>query len=283
MLEIIIQGVLLSGLYALIAVGFTLIFSVGRVLNLAYGSYIMIAGYIYFYFSQLLGLSPIIGVLLAGILGSCMGLIKYNLIVKPLIGDHIAVEISTLILAVVLQSAVILCFGNSAKILLPIIPGVIHIGNATVTFNVLMATVASWLILIGLYLFIKKTHVGRAMMAVSMDAKGASISGVDIDKINMITWGISGFLGAIAGVFFASYTQLSPTMWVAPLIIAIAIVIVGGIGSIIGTLVVAHIIGFMEIISVALISPQLRGVFTMLLIILVLVIRPKGLFGREEL
>ena len=283
MLEIIIQGVLLSGLYALIAVGFTLIFSVGRVLNLAYGSYIMIAGYIYFYFSQLLGLSPIIGVLLAGILGSCMGLIKYNLIVKPLKGDHIAVEISTLILAVVLQSAVILFFGNSAKILLPIIPGVIHIGNATVTFNVLAATVASWLILIGLYLFIKKTHIGRAMMAVSMDAKGASISGVDIDKINMITWGISGFLGAIAGVFFASYTQLSPTMWVAPLIIAIAIVIVGGIGSIIGTLVVAHIIGFMEIISVALISPQLRGVFTMLLIILVLVIRPKGLFGREEL
>jgi len=283
MLEIIIQGILLSGLYALIAVGFTLIFSVGRVLNLAYGSYIMIAGYIYFYFSQLLGLSPIIGVLLAGILGSCMGLIKYNLIVKPLKGDHIAVEISTLILAVVLQSAVILFFGNSAKILLPIIPGVIHIGNATVTFNVLAATVASWLILIGLYLFIKKTHIGRAMMAVSMDAKGASISGVDIDKINMITWGISGFLGAIAGVFFASYTQLSPTMWVAPLIIAIAIVIVGGIGSIIGTLVVAHIIGFMEIISVALISPQLRGVFTMLLIILVLVIRPKGLFGREEL
>ena len=283
MLEIIIQGVLLSGLYALIAVGFTLIFSVGRVLNLAYGSYIMVAGYIYFYFSQLLGLSPIIGVLLAGILGSCMGLIKYNLIVKPLKGDHIAVEISTLILAVVLQSTVILCFGNSAKILLPIIPGVIHIGNATVTFNVLAATIASWLILIGLYLFIKKTHIGRAMMAVSMDAKGASISGVDIDKINMITWGISGFLGAIAGVFFASYTQLSPTMWVAPLIIAIAIVIVGGIGSIIGTLVVAHIIGFMEIISVALISPQLRGVFTMLLIILVLVIRPKGLFGREEL
>ena len=283
MLEIIIQGVLLSGLYALIAVGFTLIFSAGRVLNLAYGAYIMVAGYIYFYFSQLLGLPPIAGLLLAGILGACMGLLKYNLIVKPLKADHIAVEISTLILAVVLQSAVILCFGNSAKILLPIIPGVIHIGNATVTYNVLVATIASWLILIGLYLFIKRTHVGRAMMAVSMDTKGASISGVDIDKINMITWGISGFLGAIAGVFFASYTQLSPTMWVAPLIIAIAIVIVGGIGSIIGTLVVAHIIGFMEIISVALISPQLRGVFTMLLIILVLVIRPKGLFGREEL
>ena len=283
MLEILIQGLLLSGLYALIAVGFTLIFSVGRVLNLAYGSYIMIAGYVYFYFSQLLGLPPIVGLLVAGILGSCMGLLKYNFIVKPLKGDHIPVEISTLILAVVLQSAIILYFGNSAKILLPIFQGVIHIGNATVTYNVLAATLVSWLILIVLFVFIRKTHVGRAMQAVSMDSKGASISGVNINKINMFTWGISGFLGAIAGVFFASYTQLSPSMWVAPLIIAIAIVIVGGIGSIIGTLVVAHIIGFMEIISVALISPQLRGVFTMLLVIIVLIIRPKGLFGREEL
>ena len=283
MLEILIQGLLLSGLYALIAVGFTLIFSVGRVLNLAYGSYIMIAGYVYFYFSQLLGLPPIVGLLLAGILGSCMGLLKYNLIVKPLKGDHIPVEISTLILAVILQSAIILYFGNSAKILLPIFQGVIHIGNATVTYNVLAATLVSWLILIVLFVFIRKTHVGRAMQAVSMDSKGASISGVNINKINMFTWGISGFLGAIAGVFFASYTQLSPSMWVAPLIIAIAIVIVGGFGSIIGTLVVAHIIGFMEIISVAVISPQLRGVFTMLLVIIVLIIRPKGLFGREEL
>ena len=283
MLEILIQGLLLSGLYALIAVGFTLIFSVGRVLNLAYGSYIMIAGYVYFYFSQLLGLPPIVGLLLAGILGSCMGLLKYNLIVKPLKGDHIPVEISTLILAVILQSAIILYFGNSAKILLPIFQGVIHIGNATVTYNVLAASLVSWLILIVLFVFIRKTHVGRAMQAVSMDSKGASISGVNINKINMFTWGISGFLGAIAGVFFASYTQLSPSMWVAPLIIAIAIAIVGGIGSIIGTLVVAHIIGFMEIISVALISPQLRGVFTMLLVIIVLIIRPKGLFGREEL
>ena len=106
MLEIIIQGVLLSGLYALIAVGFTLIFSVGRVLNLAYGAYIMVAGYIYFYFSQLLGLPPIAGLLLAGILVACMGLLKYNLIVKPLKADHIAVEISTLILAVVLLSLI---------------------------------------------------------------------------------------------------------------------------------------------------------------------------------
>ncbi len=282
-MQIIIQGLLLSGLYALIAMGFTLIFSVGRVLNLAYGAYLLIGGYVYFTISQTFGVPKLIGLLLAAVVGCLVGLLKYRLLVKPLKGDHVAVEISTLILAVVLQAGVVFLYGDSSKILLPIVPGVTHVAGASVTYNLLAATFASWAILIGLYLFVRKTHVGRAMQAVSMDNRGAAISGVDPDKINLFTWGLSGALGATAGVFFASYTQLSPSMWVAPLIISVAVVIVGGIGSIIGTLVVAHIVGFMEVLAVAVIAPELRGVFTMLLIIVVLVIRPQGLFGREEL
>ncbi|KMW59312.1 High-affinity branched-chain amino acid transport system permease protein LivH [Candidatus Rhodobacter oscarellae] len=282
MLQILIQGLLLSGLYALIAMGFTLIFSVGRVLNLAYGAYLLIGGYAYFYFSQQLGLPKIAGVMLAGVLGCVLGLLKYQLLVKRVQGVHSAVEIATLILAVVLQSAVVLIFGDSSKILLPIVPGVERVASAAIPYSNLVATIISWAILIGLYFFVRLTHTGRAMQAVSMDAKGAAISGIDANRINMITWGISGTLGAIGGVFFASYTQLYPGMWVAPLIIAVAVVIVGGIGSIIGTLVVAHIVGFMEII-VSSWNPELRGVFTMLLIILVLVLRPRGLFGREEI
>jgi len=283
MSEIIIQGLLLSGLYALIAVGFTLIFSVGRVLNLAYGSYLMLGAYVYFHIVQTSGMPQIIGILGAVAVGAIAGLLKYYFIYKPLKGDTIAVEISTLILAVIIGSVVVLLFGDAPKIMHPIIPGVWKIGGATVTFNILAATFVSWIILIGLYLFVRTTHLGRAIQAVSMDKKGAAISGVNIDKVNMTTWAISGALGAIAGVFFASYTQLSPSMWVAPLIIAVAVVIVGGIGSILGTLVVAHIIGFMEVTTTAVIAAELRGVFTMLLIIVVLVLMPKGLFGREEL
>ena len=282
MLQIIIQGLLLSGLYALIAMGFMLIFSIGRVLNLAYGAYIMVGGYIYFWISQQLGLPKIAGFAGAVMIGALMGLAKHRLIVKPLKGDPIAVEISTLILAVIMQSAMILLFGDASKILLPIIPGVVTVSGAQVTYNILAATVMSWVIILALYAFVRTTHTGRAMQAVSMDQKGAAISGVDPDRINMITWAISGGLGAAGGVFFASYTQLSPTMWVAPVIISVAIVIVGGIGSIIGTLIVAHIIGFLEIIVVAVWAPELRGVFTMLLIIGVLIMRPQGLFGREE-
>ncbi|MBC6443727.1 MAG: branched-chain amino acid ABC transporter permease [Rhodobacteraceae bacterium] len=282
MLQILIQGLLLSGLYALIAMGFTLIFSVGRVLNLAYGTYLLAGGYTYFYFAQQLGLPKFAGVGLAAVVGAAMGLAKFQAIVKPLKGNHVAVEISTLILAVVVQAGIIFRFGDSSKILLPIVPGVGRVADIAIPYSNLIAAIVSWVILIALYVFARSTHIGRAMRAVSMDPKGAALSGVDTDRVNAFTWGISGTLGAVAGVFFASYTQLYPGMWVAPLIIAVAVVIVGGIGSIFGTLIVAHIVGFMEIITSSLIAPELRGVFTMILIIGVLIARPHGLFGREE-
>ena len=283
MSQILTQGLLLSGLYALIAVGFTLIFSVGRVLNLAYGAYLMLGGYTYFYVLQGLGSPKIVGFFCALVIGGLAGILKYQFLVKRLRGNPVAVEISTLILAVVIQAGLVLLFNSSSKIIQPIVPGLWHFGNATVTNNILVATLASWLILLTLLLFIKKTHLGRAIQAVSMDRKGAAICGIEADRINLLTWGISGTLGATAGVFFASYTQLNPSMWVAPLIIAVAVVLVGGIGSILGTLIVAHLIGFMETLTTTLIASELRGVFTMLLIIVVLVFRPKGLFGREEL
>ena len=162
MSQIIIQGLLLSGLYALIAVGFTLIFSIGRVLNLAYGAYLMIGGYVYYHFTQVLGMPQIAGILLAAVFGSVIGILKYRLIVKTLKGDHVAVEISTLILAVVIQAGIVLVFKDSSKILHPIVPGVWRVGGATVTFNILTAALASWAIIIGLYLFVRNTHIGRS-------------------------------------------------------------------------------------------------------------------------
>ncbi len=281
--QILIQGLLLSGLYALIAVGFTMIFSVGRVLNLAYGVYIMLGGYIYYYTVQVLGIPKIPGFFCAVLSGIVFGVLVYRLLVKRFKGDSVAIEISTLMLAVVMQSLIILLFSPSPKTMWPLVPGVLRIAGLNVTYNVLLAMLTSWLVLAGLLLYVGKTHIGRAIRAVSMDPKGAVISGIDPHRINDITWGLSGALGAIAGVFLATYTQLDPGMWVFPLIIAVAVVIVGGIGSIVGGLIAAHIIGFMETVVTTAIAAELRGVTTMLLIIIVLVIVPRGLFGRAEL
>ena len=280
---IIIQGFLLSGLYALIAVGFTMIFSVGRVLNLAYGTYIMLGGYVYYVLAQELALPKIpsfLGAVLAGVL---FGIAIYWVLVRGLQDNPIAIEISTLILAVVMQSFIILIFSPAPRAMWPLIPGVAHLHGVSISKNIFLAMIISWVVLGSLLVFVRKTQLGRAIRAVSMDKKGAVVSGIDPQKINVITWAISGALGAIAGVFFATYTQLDPGMWVFPLITAIAVVIVGGIGSIMGSLVAAHIVGFLETITTSVIAPELRGVFTLLLIIIILIIVPKGLFGREEI
>lgn len=280
---IIIQGFLLSGLYALIAVGFTMIFSVGRVLNLAYGVYIMIGGYAYYVLAQVLALPKIPSFLGAVLAGVAFGILTYLFLVRRLEDNPIAVEISTLILAVVMQAVIILIFSPAPRSMWPLIPGVIHLFGVTISKNIFLAMIVSWIVLGALLVFVHKTQLGRAIRAVSMDTKGSLISGIDPSRINIVTWALSGALGAIAGVFFATYTQLDPHMWVFPLITAVAVVIVGGIGSIMGSLVAAHIVGFLETITTGVIAPELRGVFTLLLIIVILIIVPKGLFGREEI
>lgn len=283
MSQIIIQGLALSGLYALVAVGFTMIFSVGRVLNLAYGVYLMLGGYVYYSAVQVAAMPKVVGIALAVLAGITFGVATYTVLVRRLEDNPIAVEISTLILAVVMQALIILIYEPVPKSMWPIVPGVFRYEQVFVSYNILAAMVASWVVLGGLLLFVRRTALGRAIQAVSMDRKGAIISGIDPHRTNLLTWAVSGALGALAGVFFATYTQLHPGMWVAPLIIAVAVVIVGGIGSIVGSLVVAHLIGFMETITTSLIAAELRGVFTMVLIIVVLVVAPKGLFGRAEL
>ncbi|MCP4627574.1 MAG: branched-chain amino acid ABC transporter permease [bacterium] len=280
---IIIQGFLLSGLYALIAVGFTMIFSVGRVLNLAYGTFIMLGGYVYYVLAQELALPKIPSFLGAVLAGVIFGIAVYLVLVRGLQDNPIAIEISTLILAVVMQSFIILIFSPAPRAMWPLIPGVAHLHGVSISKNIFLAMIISWVVLGSLLVFVRKTQLGRAIRAVSMDKKGAVVSGIDPQKINVMTWAISGALGAIAGVFFATYTQLAPGMWVFPLITAIAVVIVGGIGSIMGSLVAAHIVGFLETITTSVIAPELRGVFTLLLIIIILIIVPKGLFGREEI
>lgn len=280
---IIIQGFLLSGLYALIAVGFTMIFSVGRVLNLAYGVYIMLGGYVYYVLAQVLALPKIPSFLGAVLAGVAFGVLTYLFLVRRLEDNPIAVEISTLILAVVMQAVIILIFSPAPRSMWPLIPGVIHLFGVMISKNIFLAMIVSWLVLGALLVFVHKTQIGRAIRAVSMDTKGSLVSGIDPSRINIVTWALSGALGAIAGVFFATYTQLDPHMWVFPLITAVAVVIVGGIGSIMGSLVAAHIVGFLETITTGVIAPELRGVFTLLLIIVILIIVPKGLLGREEI
>ena len=281
-MQIAIQGALISGLYALIAVGFTMIYGVGRVENLAHGAYIMVGAYVFYSLSALLGVPISVSFIVAIASGVGISLATYFGIVKRFPGHPTAIFISTLILALVVQFAITVMMDPMARNLLPLLSGISNLlGTVTVSNNLIISMVVSWLALGSLLLFIKRTHLGRAIRAISEDPKGAIVSGIDIERANLVTWIWAGALAAIGGIFYGSYTMLVPHMWLFPLIMAFAIVIVGGIGSIEGTLIAAYIVGMSETAMTMLIAEQLRGVFGMAIMIGILVARPRGLLGKE--
>jgi len=261
-MSVVIHALLISGLYALVAAGFTMVYSVGRLLNLAYGTYIMITAYVYWIVTQQLGLPTGVGFIVA-------------------ITDPTAVFVSTLILAIVLQSVMVLMIGDLPRNILPVITGTILVAGITVSKNVLMAMILSWVAIGSLLVFVTRTHIGRAIRATSMDMEGALISGVNPETMRLITWVWSGALAGVAGVFFGSFTHLTPYMWVFPLVISFAIVIVGGVGSIPGALLAAYIIGFAETTTTMMIDERLRGAVAFAVMIAIIVLRPRGFFGRE--
>lgn len=278
--QIFIQGALLSGLYALIALGFTMIFGVGRVLNLAHAGYVMVAGYIYFWATYMVGLPVVAGfaIAIAGSTGLAVG--TYMGWVRRFLYNPTVVFVSTLILALLLEHIMTLAFFRENINVPPIVVGMTQIGGYSFSNNLIVALIASWVCIAGLLFFVRGTHMGRAMRALAMDRRGAIISGINPDTVNLTTWALSGALAGVAGVFWGSYTFLVPSLWVLPLIMSFAIVVIGGLGSIEGTLIGAHIVGFMETATVLAINAKLRSVPALVIMIIVLVLRPKGLFGR---
>ncbi|MBE9513289.1 MAG: branched-chain amino acid ABC transporter permease [Chloroflexi bacterium] len=278
--QILIQGALLSGLYALIAMGFTMIFGVGRVLNLAHAGYVMVAGYSYFWATYMMGLPIVAGFAIAIAVSTGLAVGTYLGWVRRFLNDPTIVFVSTFIFALILEHVMTLAFFRENINVPPIVVGMTQVMGCPVSNNLVAAVIASWACIGAVLFFVRKTHMGRAMRALAMDRRGAIISGINPDMVNLTTWAISGALAGVAGVFWGSYTFLVPSLWVLPLIMSFAIVVIGGLGSIEGTLAAAHIVGFMETATVLAINDKLRSVPGLVIMIIVLLARPKGLFGR---
>ena len=278
--QILIQGDLRSGLYALIAMGFTMIFGVGRVLNLAHAGYVMVAGYTYFWATYMMGLPIVAGFAIAIAVSTGLAVGTYLGWVRRFLNDPTIVFVSTFIFALTLEHIMTLAFFRENINVPPIVVGMTQIMGCPVSNNLIAAVIASWACIGAVLFFVRKTHMGRAMRALAMDRRGAIISGINPHMVNLTTWAISGALAGVAGVFWSSYTFLVPSLWMLPLIMSFAIVVIGGLGSIEGTLAAAHIVGFMETATVLAINDKLRSVPGLVIMIIVLLARPKGLFDR---
>jgi branched-chain amino acid transport system permease protein len=281
-------AIFLSALYAIIAIGFTLIFGVGGILNFAHGSFITVGMFAAFLVTNSSGWIdlPVWAGLLAGTgAGVLVAVVTYLGIIRFVRDKPVTVLILTFVVGFFIIYAIRIWASSIDGVEALSIPVPQVMGTAFL--NNVFIFVTSWLSIGLLFYFVNYTRTGRAIIAVSQSDKGAALVGISAEKINLITWALAGGFAGYAGVLlagaFGNGSWLMSIQPPAPLILSFAIVILGGLGSIKGSIVGAYIIGFFEtfVVNFAPGGEQLAGVSSLALLVVFLLVKPEGLFGRE--
>jgi len=280
--ELIVHGTVAGAVYALLALGFTLIYGVANVVNMAHGGLYMLGAYMFYVFAaKYFQLDPFAALILAVILVGFIGMIVQRVFIDPVIEDVVAVMVVTLGVALIFQQLVILNFGGS-DIPITLLKGSKDIFGVPVTYQQILALVVSLSLIATLWIFIKKSKIGGAMRAVAQDREVAMLMGINTRRLYMLTMAISASFAALAGILIAAQYVANPRMWTSPLAMSFAIVVLGGLGSIKGSLIGAFIIGYAEkAITIWTGMAYLEGAASLAVMVLVLLFRPAGLFGKR--
>lgn len=277
-----INAVVLSSLFATVALGFTLIFSVGNILNLSHGALLTTGAFVAYVVINTWNQGVWIALLTATILTSLLGVVVYIGVLRYVHEDPVQVMVLTLILGIVIQHVLRVSITNTTVTIRPLVTGTTTIHTYSIPTNMILLVVLSWLLIFVLFAFIDHTQVGKAIRAVSMSQKGATLVGIDIHRINLYTWALAAMYAGFAGVLLLSFQGGDWQMGNDPLIISFAIVVVGGLGSVRGSVVGAYIIGTAETLVTSLLSAQLTGFASFVIVIAILLLKPSGLYGRNE-
>ena len=282
----LINGLSLGSVYAIIALGYTMVYGIAKMLNFAHGDVIMVGAYICFYATARFELPAIVGVILAIIVCTVLGIVIERLAYKPLRAAPIlAVLITAIGVSYFLQNAALLLWSSNPKVFTSVIPkGNISLfgGQLTIPYVTLVTIVVCIIIMIALVWFTSKTKMGKAMRACSEDKGAAQLMGINVNGTISLTFAIGSGLAAIAGVLLCSaYPTLVPTTGSMPGIKAFTAAVFGGIGSIPGALLGGVLLGIIEIFAKAYISTQLSDAIVFAVLIVVLIVRPAGLLGKQ--
>ncbi|CAN5916981.1 branched-chain amino acid ABC transporter permease [soil metagenome] len=281
MLEILIVGAVSSAIYAMLAVGFTLIFGVARVLNLAHGSFYALGAYGAYFFTSHLKLPLIVAALLSVALVAVFGILVERVLIRPMRASQLGVLMITLAVALVVEQAMFLTFGSEYRNVPAFIDTKFNIGGVDVGGARLLALGVGVVLIAVLWSFIQYTKLGSAILAISQDATAANYMGIPSDRIFSVVMGISAALAAAAGVLAGPFLTVQPTMWLLPIVKAFAIVVVGGLGSIPGSILAALMLGYAETIVAYMVSSSWTEIVSVLATLLMLIFRPAGFFGRR--
>lgn len=284
MLSTILDGLSLGAIYALIALGYTMVYGIAKMLNFAHGDIIMVGAYAILVTINANG-HPLLGVVSAVVVCTVVGIVIEKVAYKPLRGaSPLAVLITAIGVSYLLQSIAQLIFKSKSQAVTITETRMVNIGSAELNLNTILTLVVGAVIMVALTLFVKYTRTGRAMQAVSEDRGAAQLMGVNVNKIIMITFAIGSALAACAGVFYLmQIPSVSPTLGSMPGIKAFAAAVIGGIGSIPGAMLGGVILGVVEklALSVPVLAPYATAIEFALLIVILLV-RPIGILGKKR-
>lgn len=277
MWEVLIIGTVIGGIWALVASGFSLTFGVARIFNFAHGTYFAIAAYLAAVLYPTIGhFSIFLAIFAAGIFG-----LAVNTLIKPIRDREIMVILLTLSIALSVEQFLLIIFQDTSISLPPAVKGVVEIAGVPVTYTRILALIAALLCLAALEIFIGKTRLGREINATSQNAEAAMVVGIDVEKVYTLTMLISAVLAGIGGVLYAQIYSINPETAFRVLIYAFAVVILGGLGSIKGSIIAAFLIGYVQTFVSIAFGSRWSEVAVIAVIIAILIVRPRGLFGVE--
>ncbi len=282
-LSTLINGLSLGGIYAMIALGYTMVYGIAKMLNFAHGDIIMVGGYVIYVFMATQ--NPLLAVLMAVVFCVILGVTVEKVAYKPLRGaSPLAVLITAIGVSYLLQSLAQIIFGSAPKMVTVYEFGSIHVLGATVQVSTLVTLSVTMVIMAALTLFVKYTRLGRAMIAVSEDRSAAQLMGINVNSIITITFAIGSALAALAGLFYLlKAPSISSTLGAMPGIKAFTAAVIGGIGSIPGAMLGGILLGMIESISykITAIAPYTDAIEFSILI-LILLVRPTGFLGKKR-
>ena len=283
-----VNGLSLGSIYAIIALGYTMVYGIAKMLNFAHGNVLMIGSYITFVFMSQMGINPIISVLLAAIACTLIGITIERIAYKPLRGaNSLSVLITAIGVSYFLQNIALLIFGantKSFKSIVTIPPLKLFNGQLMISSESIVTIALCIVIMLALTTFINKTKMGQAMLAVSEDRSASTLMGINVNGTIAMTFAIGSFLAAFAGVLLCSaYPTLTPTTGAMPGIKAFVAAVIGGIGSIPGAFIGGLILGVLENLSKAYISAQLSDAIVFSVLIIMLLVKPAGILGKSNI
>ncbi|MEQ8285809.1 branched-chain amino acid ABC transporter permease [Thalassospira sp.] len=284
----IFSGITLGGMYALVAMGLTLQYGVSRIMNLAYGELVIVASFIAFVFMTSFGINPIVGLLIIIPLSFALNWVIYRILLTPLVArakNRGMLEVDSILatfgLLFIVQGVLLVWFGGNYYSY-DFMNGAVNVFGAVIAANRLVALGFAVVIGLGFYVILTRTRIGTALRAVAVDPTSARLVAIDVNFASCFAFALGGAMAAVGGVLVSMFLTFSTSMGVVFTMKALIVVIMGGVGNLLGALIAGLILGVAESLVATYVDPGLTIAVTYVIFLLVLLIKPSGLFGRAS-